>query len=79
MRGSDSKLEREQFGLPRGNNTQDRRASPVFLHVHELADKSALPVAAFLPAQFLENRPTPTGDDSQIQVFLDAVYAGGFE
>jgi len=43
--------ERIAFGLPRGHRN-DRRASPLFIHIHECGDT---PVAAlsFLPARFL--------------------------
>jgi CRISPR-associated protein Cmr1 len=75
VREASDKSEREQFGLPRKSNDQ-RRASPVFLHVHELSDGGAIPVAAHLPAQFLNDRPYPAGGDKHIKSFLQKV-AGG--
>ena len=46
--------ERDAFGLPRKRKT-DRRASPLFIHIHVCADKPVA-VLSFLPAQFLPNR-----------------------
>lgn len=68
---SPNKRHRQQFGLPRQPfNSQDRRASPVFLHVHHLANEQALPVIAFLPAQFLSNRNHAPGNNDRVQVLL---------
>lgn len=75
IRGASDKREREQFGLPRKSNNQ-RRAGPVFLHIHELSDGRAIPVAAYLPAQFLSDQPHPAGGDKHIKSFLQKV-AGG--
>jgi CRISPR-associated protein Cmr1 len=70
--------EREQFGLPRQRNNQ-RRASPVFLHIHEISTNEFVPVAVFLPAQFLEKQTIPVGNDSKVKIFLDAVVNGGLK
>jgi len=71
-----SKSEREQFGLPRagaGRNALMRRASPVFLHVHQAEAGNAIPVASFLPARFLEWQAEPIGGWHRVQALLDAV------
>jgi len=52
------KPDRAQFGLPRkfgGGTTpqMDRRASPLFLHIHDCGNGNALPVALWLPSNFL--------------------------
>lgn len=77
IRETYDKNEREQFGLPRKGNNQ-RRASPIFLHVHELPDGKAIPVATYLPARFLKNQAKPTGGDKHIQSFLGKM-AGGMQ
>jgi CRISPR-associated protein Cmr1 len=77
IRAIDSKCgEREQFGLPRknaGRNADQRRSSPLFLHIHELSDGSAVPLAAFLPAHFLSQQDEPTGKWRHIEPFLNKV------
>ena len=42
---------RVAFGLPRGHRN-DRRASPLFIHIHECGDRP-IAVLSFLPARFL--------------------------
>jgi CRISPR-associated protein Cmr1 len=68
--------EREQFGLPRenaGRNADQRRSSPLFLHIHELSDGQAVPVAAFLPALFLPQQSSPAGEWRHIETLLNKV------
>lgn len=68
--------ERESFGLPRanaGSNGKKRRASPVFLHVHQVEDGEAIPVAAVLPADFLPRQPEPAGGWRHLEDFLSSV------
>ena len=58
---STQREERVAFGLPRRPRS-DRRASPLFIHIHECSD-SLVAVLAFLPARFLPNAAqTPVGD-----------------
>lgn len=66
------KSHRQQFGLPR-TPLNDRRASPVFLHVHQLPNQQALPVIAFLPAQFLSHRDYAPGNNVLIHDLLDTL------
>lgn len=77
VRASSTKSHREGFGLPRdkaGKNANTRRASPVFLHVHQAdGNKPAFPMVTFLPAQFLEKQPVPCGDWAPVQALLDRV------
>ncbi|MCA3749640.1 MAG: hypothetical protein IN808_10965 [Rubrobacter sp.] len=78
--GREKKL-REAFGLPRqlrmrGNhykNANERRASPVFLHIHEFPDGRAAPVVALIPGQFLPHQPSPSGGWQEAQNFLNEV------
>lgn len=75
----ESKEEREQFGLPRagaGRNAYRRRASPVFLHVHQAEGAAAIPIVTFLPAKFLEAQDQPCGGWDRVRSFLDVVEAG---
>jgi CRISPR-associated protein Cmr1 len=68
--------EREQFGLPRkkaGRNADQRRASPLFLHVHQLSAGKAVPMAAFLPAAFLPQNREPAGGWHHIKTFLNKI------
>lgn len=77
-RSGAGKAEREQFGLPRltaGRNAAMRRASPVFLHVHQVEGGKAIPVASFLPARFLERQAEPTGEWRRVRALLDTVEA----
>ena len=48
---STDRSKRTVFGLPRGRHV-DRRASPLFIHVHECRD-TPVAVLSFLPARFL--------------------------
>lgn len=77
VRASLPKSSREAFGLPRngaGKNASCRRASPVFLHVHQSdAQCPAFPIVTFLPAQFLETQDQPAGGWQPVQVLLDKV------
>ncbi|MFU8802209.1 MAG: type III-B CRISPR module RAMP protein Cmr1 [Bradymonadaceae bacterium] len=68
----DAHPERVAFGLPhnygKGKNQQvggpegfERRASPLFIHIHQTTDSAALGVLSFLPAQFL-----PEGTDLMV-------------
>lgn len=71
-----SKPLRESFGLPRknaGKNSRDRRASPVFLHVHQVEEGEAIPVAAVLPADFLPAQREPAGGWRYLEDFLNSV------
>jgi hypothetical protein len=75
VREAAPKSHREQFGLPRSNvgrNAEARRASPVFLHVHELSPGgSAIPLVIFLPAEFLERQSEPSGRDSLVNQLFE--------
>lgn len=64
------KQDRGQFGLPRGKN-QQRRASPLFLHVHQLSEMNFLPVAFYLPSQFLPDEQGIPGGGKGILDFLN--------
>ena len=75
IRTIDPKEHRKAFGLPRKPDKRTRRASPVFLHVHELG-KVYVPVASFFPAVFLPNRPEPPGGYGVINRFLDQLSRG---
>ena len=66
---------RWQFGIPRQSKrpalrNSERRAKPLFLHVHQAEGAKAIPVALFLPAQFTEReRALPNnGDDARALV-----------
>lgn len=77
------KKNREAFGLPRKlqmrgghfGNAQKRRASPVFLHVHQFPNNQAVPVVAMLPGQFLEAQTLPAGGWDPARNFLGEVRA----
>jgi len=78
VRDESNKTNREQFGLPRkgvGTNANARRASPVFLHVHEFATGGAVPLAAFLPARFLEAQNEPAGREALVEELLHKLAA----
>lgn len=76
-----NKKTREAFGLPRQlqmrggsfENAQKRRASPVFLHVHQFPNNEAVPVVAMLPGRFLEEQPLPAGQWESARALLDEV------
>lgn len=77
------KKTREAFGLPRKlqmrggsfENAQKRRASPVFLHIHQFPNSQAVPIVAMLPGAFLETQPLPTGNWEYARALLDEVQA----
>ncbi|MGP6188504.1 MAG: type III-B CRISPR module RAMP protein Cmr1 [Vulcanimicrobiaceae bacterium] len=51
--GVSPKEARKQFGLPRQGLSTDRRAKPLFIHVHQAAeDAPAFPVAVYLPGDW---------------------------
>jgi len=72
VRATQPKPSREQFGLPRKQN-MNRRASPLFLHIHGFPDEKAVSVAAFLPAQFLPDQPNLPGNGDDIKSFLAGI------
>lgn len=54
------KEQRAQFGLPRlfkPKPRKERRASPLFLHIHQCRNGRFLPCALWLPAEFLPSEP----------------------
>ncbi|WP_273888959.1 type III-B CRISPR module RAMP protein Cmr1 [Rubrobacter naiadicus] len=79
--GGGNKTLRETFGLPRqlgmrGNrykNANERRASPIFLHIHEFPDRRAVPVVTLLPGRFLSHQSSPSGGWQTAQRFLNKV------
>ena len=84
VKATEPKAARAQFGLPREfkKGTQprrERRASPLFLHVHSCGGGKALPCALWLPAAFLENSPAIPGNGDAGRRFvetLDSTTAG---
>lgn len=66
------KKDREQFGLPRASNNK-RRASPLFLHVHQCPDGNAFPVALYLPSIFLSDKEDIPGNGEAIKSLLTKV------
>jgi len=65
---------RAQFGLPRAFKTiprSERRASPLFLHVHQSPDGRALPCAIWLPADFLPKSKNIPGNGQSAKQFLE--------
>ncbi|BBL80791.1 hypothetical protein RxyAA322_26450 [Rubrobacter xylanophilus] len=79
--GGRGKTLREAFGLPRQlrmkgaryQNANERRASPVFLHIHQFPDGRAAPVVTLLPGAFLSRQPSPSGEWQTAQTFLNKV------
>ena len=72
------KPDRAQFGLPRkcadGSQPQmERRASPLFLHIHDCDNRQALPVALWLPADFLADKPAIPGGGNSARRFLESL------
>lgn len=79
----EDKEQRKYFGLPRfdddmkkmlnGDKGRDerRRASPIFMHVHQCPDGTALPIVLFLAATFLqtEQEYTQKGIDYFLEEF----------
>lgn len=67
-------LQRVAFGLPR-KPRNDRRASPLFIHIHECGD-TPVAVLSFLPARFLpEPKPnTPAAGNEIAQRPIDELY-----
>ena len=69
---------RAQFGLPRnfGGGTQPqmkRRSSPLFLHVHDCGNGKALPVALWLPSNFLPDATQIPGNGISARRFVETL------
>jgi CRISPR type III-B/RAMP module RAMP protein Cmr1 len=70
---------RWQFGIPRRSSrhpsmdNSNRRAKPLFLHVHEAQSGAAFPVVLYVPAQWLENSPALPGGGKAIEELLARV------
>jgi len=72
------KQHRAQFGLPRAFKPKprsERRASPLFLHVHQCPDGKALPCAIWLPADFLPANPETPGNGRAGEDFVESLNA----
>jgi len=72
------KAARAQFGLPREFKNgspprRERRASPLFLHIHSCGDGNVLPCALWLPANFLENAPAIPGNGDAGRLFVESL------
>jgi len=70
------KEHRAQFGLPRAFKPiprGERRASPLFLHVHQCPDGQAVPCAIWLPSDFLPNETEIPGKGEAAQEFLGSL------
>ncbi|MEJ5237885.1 type III-B CRISPR module RAMP protein Cmr1 [Limisphaera sp. VF-2] len=68
------KHDRAQFGLPRpfrDRPRKERRASPLFLHVHQCPGGQCLPCALWLPADFLESDPRIPGRGAHGRSFVE--------
>jgi len=75
VKGTAPKSDREQFGLPRGYNDA-RRASPLFLHIHQCPSGQALPTALWLPSDFLSNESTVPGNGDAAKTFVTQLCKG---
>lgn len=66
---------RDQFGLPRKGSSRGnvRRAKPLFMHVHATLSGKFIPLAVYLPAQFLEHEPDMPNGGRDILEFLKQV------
>lgn len=64
---------RAQFGLPRlfqPRPRKERRASPLFLHIHQCPNGQCLPCALWLPAEFLPSEPNVPNHGQQGRSFV---------
>lgn len=80
VKATEPKAVRAQFGLPREFKRatpprHERRASPLFLHVHSCGDGKALPCALWLPANFLPNAPAIPGNGDAGHDFVESLNA----
>ncbi len=74
VKNTQPKSNRAQFGLPRmfkGSPRSERRASPLFLHVHQCPNGKALPTAIWLPATFLPNEQSIPGYGDAARQFVE--------
>jgi len=79
---TDPKADRAQFGLPRifkgtppRRECHERRASPLFLHIHQCPGGKALPCALWLPADFLEKTKAIPGNGESALQFVESLNA----
>lgn len=75
VKATQPKDSRAQFGLPRlfqkgARPRSERRASPLFLHIHECPDGRALPCTVFLPADFLSDQAVIPGSGDRARRFV---------
>ncbi len=80
VKAIEPKASRAQFGLPRkfgsgATPRMERRASPLFLHIHSGGDGKALPCALWLPADFLEKDKAIPGNGDAGRGFVEALNA----
>lgn len=78
VKSTDPKAHRAQFGLPREFKKgtlprRERRASPLFLHIHQCPDGKALPCALWLPADFLQNTSPIPGNGDSARQFVESL------
>ncbi|MGC8486222.1 MAG: RAMP superfamily CRISPR-associated protein [Candidatus Baltobacteraceae bacterium] len=63
--------ERKQFGEPRKSKV--RRAKPLFMHVHEISQNHAIPVAVYMPGSWTEAVKEIPGEGKLVREFLQRV------
>jgi hypothetical protein len=51
----------------------ERRASPLFLHVHDCGNGNALPVALWLPSNFLPDNAQVPGNGASALRFVETL------
>jgi CRISPR-associated protein Cmr1 len=80
VKSTDPKGDRAQFGLPRQFKRptpprNERRSSPLFLHIHQCPNGHALPTAMWLPSSFLENNAAIPGSGTSGRQFVETLHS----
>lgn len=65
-------IQRAGFGLPRKNVRNDRRGSPLFIHIHQCGSESFW-VCTFLRSQFDENNAEPPNGYGPVERFMNSI------
>ena len=71
-----NRFERKIFGLPLTKVSEERRASPLFIHIHPIKNGGYISLLLLIPAVFHHQKSLDTTDYSLIHKFMNEVEQG---